>query len=381
MPAAVADGCNIPVTVVSGGNSSNVTSMAVSASGAACADTGPTLPTTLLTKASAGQPVKVAAIVIGPTTIANPTGFGQSAFDQTESKQKAAAERLSAVLHTHVSEADAAKLMRAYAANNPLGMRTALAKYAPRWKALDTQTKTRLIAQISSLSQEGASTGFASFGSEGILATIASAQLPVPGTCVMLPSGVPHGLGAVSTGLDAGVSLSLVGVPGSFTLKATSKGWYQVSFGSSITGRSIPLGPYTISGSGGKDVGAFSATITVASHPAISNKPSLATVIRTQPLTVTWTGGVAGNEVLIGGYTPGSTAANGLYTPKVYFACAQDGGAGTFTIPSYILSSLNAASGTLWISPDPLSNQITIPDIDFAYFTDGSSDSVNATFK
>jgi hypothetical protein len=257
----------------------------------------------------------------------------------------------------------------------------ALAKYAPRWNALDTQTKNRLIAQISSLSQQGASAGFTSLGNEGILATIASAQFPVPGTCVILPSGVPHGLGAVGAGLDAGASLSLVGVPGSFTLKATSKGWYQVSFGSSITGRNIPLGPYTISGSGGKDVGAFSTTVTVASHPAISNKSSLATVMRTQPLTVTWTGGVAGNEVLIGGYTPGSTAANGLYTPNVYFACAQDGGTGTFTIPSYILSSLNAASGTLWISPDPLSNQITIPNIDFAYFTDGSSDSVNSAFK
>jgi len=108
---------------------------------------------------------------------------------------------------------------------------------------------------------------------------------------VILPSGIPHGLGAVGAGLDAGASLSLVGAPGSFTLKAISKGWYQASFGSSVTGQSIPLGPYTISGSGGKDVGAFSATVTVASHPVISNKSSLATVIRTQPVTVTWTGG------------------------------------------------------------------------------------------
>ena len=149
MPAAVASGCNIPVTVTSGGTSSNVTTMAVSASSAACTDSGATLPTTLLTKASAGQPIKVAAIVIGPTSIANPTGFGQSAFSQPVSKQKAAAERLSAVLHTQVSESDAARLMRAYAAHDTLGMRMALAKYAPRWNALDTQMKTRLIARIS----------------------------------------------------------------------------------------------------------------------------------------------------------------------------------------------------------------------------------------
>jgi hypothetical protein len=66
------------------------------------------------------------------------------------------------------------------------------------------------------------------------------------------------------------------------------------------------------------------------------------------------------------------------------FACAGDAGAGTFTIPDYILSSVNAttgASGFLWISPNPLSNQITIPGIDLAYFTDASSDSVTVAFQ
>jgi hypothetical protein len=92
---------------------------------------------------------------------------------------------------------------------------------------------------------------------------------------------------------------------------------------------------------------------------------------------------VPGKYVLIGGYTP-NTNANGGDAPNAYFACAADGGAGTFTIPAYILSSMNATAsgkGVLAISPHPLSNQITIPGIDLAYFIDGSSDSVNVTFK
>jgi hypothetical protein len=248
----------------------------------------------------------------------------------------------------------------------------AMAKYASRWKALDAQTKARLTARMS-LAQEGATAIFGTYSSEGAMATIVSGQFPTSGACVILPATFSLGLGAASQSLDAGASLSLTGAAGSLTLQQTSKGLYQVVFGSSIAGPDVPLGAYTIAGTGGKDVGAFSTTVTVGSRLAISNKSALASVNRTKPLTVTWTGGVAGNYFLIGGGSIDS-----------YFACAGDAGAGTFTIPAYILSSINAttgASGFLWISPNPLSNQIAIPGIDLAYFTDASSDSVNVAFQ
>jgi uncharacterized protein (TIGR03437 family) len=368
---ALANGCNVPVTVVSGGISSNTVAMPVSGSGGACTDSDPTPPAAILTRAAAGQPVKVAAMGIGPTAIGNGAAATQ-----------AVAGRLSAALHTPVPEADAAILMRAYATRNLRAIRAAMAKYASKWKALDAKTKVALAAQLVP-TQQGAVAEFGNLGYETIAAGIASAQLPVAGACVVLPGSYPYGLGSVSAGLDAGASLLLTGAAGSFSLKQTAKGHYRVLFGSSVTGPNIPLGTYTIIGSGGKDVGAFSATITVGSHLAISNKASLATVDRTQPLTVTWTGGVAGNYVLIGGYTP-NAHSNVAYMPAAYFACAEDGGKGTFTIPSYILSSMNAtanAKGILGISPHPLSNQIAIPGIDLAYFIDGSSDSANVTFK
>ena len=360
---AVANGCNVPVSVVSGGNPANTVTIPVSAAGGACSDTGPTLPTSVLTKAAAGQPVKLAIIAAGPTAIVG-----------TGAEPRAVAASLSAALHTTVTEADASTLIRAYRTRNARAIRLAMTKYASQWKALNARTRAKLTAAIS-LAQESISADFGSFSSEAVTAAVASAQFPPQGACVVLPGTFPLGLGSAGGGLDAGASLMLTGAAGSYTLQSYSKGQYQASFGSSVTGPDIPPGTYTISGTGGKDVGAFSATFAIAAHLAISNKSSLASVDLTQPLTVNWTGGVAGSYVLIGG---GSTHA-----PHSYFVCAEDAGKGTFTIPSYVLASVNATtttSGILWITPNPLSNPFSIPGLDAAYFADASSDSVSVAF-
>lgn len=371
----IANGCNVPVVVTRGGNSSNTVSMPVSATGGACSDTGPTLPTSVLTKAAAGQPVKVAAIAIGPTSL----GGGASA-------PKVLAKRLSAEFHTPVSEADVARLMQAYATRNPKAIRAALTKYASRWKMIDSRTKARIARDLVGQTQEGAAAFFDTLNNEATATMIASAQLPVTGSCVVLPSSIPSSLGRIGTPLDAGSSLLLTGAANSYMLTHSPNG-YHALFDSSVIGPGIPLGSYTISGTGGKDVGAFSATITVGSHLAISNKSSLNTIDRTQPLTLTWSGGVSGSYVLIEGNSPNVvTYTNTTYQriPNANFACVEDAGKGTFTIPGYILSALNPTAGgkgTLAIANHPLSNQITIPGIDLAYFVDGSSDSVSVTFK
>ena len=359
-------GCNVPVTVVSSGNLSNTATLPVSASGGACSDSGPTPPTSVLTKANAGQPVKIAVIGIGPKGI----GSGGGA--------QAVAERLSTALHTRVSEADAARLIRAYASRNQRGIGIAMAKYARQWKALDAKTKASISAQLGQ-TQEGAAAQFEIFTNESSSATMAAAQLPPAGACVLVPqSSPPHQIFAVGTpgtGLDAGASISLTGAANSLILPQSSryKGQYHAAFGPSITGPNVPLGSYTISGTGGADVGAFSATITVGSHLVISNKAALNAVDPAQPLTVTWTGGVAGNYILVAGYLS-----------QAFFYCAEDGGKGSLTIPSYLLTAMNAGSnaqGVLLISPHPLSNQIAISGLDLAYFADGSSDSANVTFS
>jgi uncharacterized protein (TIGR03437 family) len=367
---AVGNGCNVPVTVVSGGNSSNTVTMPVSASGGACSDTGPTLPTSILSTAIAGQQVKVALLGIGPAVIGRSIG-----------NTRAVADRLSAALQTPVSTADAAKIMRAYSAHNSRAIRTAMAKYAAQWKRLDARTKARLSAEIAQ-TQDGVVAQFGTLNNEGEVAALGSAQLPAAGSCVILPNSFPSGHPLLA-GADAGTSLSLTGAGGALTLNQSGPGTYRAYFGPSVSTQEIPLGAYTISGTGGQDARAFIVTLTVASHLAISSPSALATVDRTQPLTVTWTGGISGNYVLIGGEAPYYVSATG-YVPPSYFACAEDGGKGTFTIPAYILSSMNptaSGKGGLVLSPHPFGNQIAIPGIDLAYFIDGSSSTMNVTFK
>ena len=101
------------------------------------------------------------------------------------------------------------------------------------------------------------------------------------------------------------------------------------------------------------------------------------TIDRSQPLTVTWSGGTNPGYVLIGGYVYSNSG--GLAA----FACTENISAGSFTIPSFILSVLPPAAtgGVMFIGPHPLSQQVTIPGIDLAYFMDGSSDSKSVVYQ
>jgi hypothetical protein len=314
--------------------------------------------------------VKVAFLGIGPDVVGKTVG-----------NTRAVAERLSAALQSPVSTADAAKLMRAYATHDSKAVHRAMAKFAAQWNRLGARTKARLSAALAQ-TQDGVIAQFGTLNNEGEVAALGSAQLPATGSCVVLPNSFPSGHPLLG-GADAGTSLSLTGAGGSLTLNQSGPGTYRAYFGASVSTQELPLGAYTISGTGGKDAGAFSVTLTVASHLAISSPSALAAVDRTQPLTVTWTGGIAGNYVLIAGESPGFFATTG-YNPPTYFACAEDGGKGTFTIPGYILSLMNptaSGKGGLMLSPHPFENQIAIPGIDLAYFIDGSSYTMNVTFK
>ena len=106
-------------------------------------------------------------------------------------------------------------------------------------------------------------------------------------------------------------------------------------------------------------------------------KPTVTSVDRSQPLTVTWSGGTSPGAVLVGGYVYSNT------TGLVGFVCTEDIGKGSFTIPGFILSTLPAAAsgGTMFVAPHPLSRQVTIPGVDLAYFMDGSSDSKSVVYK
>ncbi len=220
--------------------------------------------------------------------------------------------------------------------------------------------------------QAGAVADFGQFNTPGALAAAVGGLFPSQGTCTVLPA---MSMATSGTGIDAGSSLALSGQAGALTLTPTRTGEYQVLFGSAPNGRNLPPGTYSITGGGGRDVPAFSATLNVGGNVVWTNKAAVSVIDRSQPLTVTWSGGPSPGYVLIGGY------AGSEFGDLAGFVCAEDSSKGSFTIPSFILSTMPPAGGGMFISPHPLSQPVTIPGVDLAYFMDGSSDTKSVGYQ
>jgi hypothetical protein len=101
-------------------------------------------------------------------------------------------------------------------------------------------------------------------------------------------------------------------------------------------------GNYTITGSGGKDVGAFTANITMPGSPTLTSptSPSGLTVTRSQGMPVTWnSNGTTGHvELVLSSFFNANVQAEA--------ACTVPASAGSFTIPPYVLLALPPGNGT-----------------------------------
>ena len=151
------------------------------------------------------------------------------------------------------------------------------------------------------------------------------------------------------TGLDAGAVINVTGPNGTKQLTKNSLGQYSAEF---VAPSANPLAPpptkfltpgtYTVdNGAGGADVGAFKATVTVPNPITWSNKATVNTVPRNQPLTITWTGGAATGQVDVIGTSPlavDTTTQNPIGGAS--FICVAPASAGTLTVPAAILSAL-----------------------------------------
>jgi hypothetical protein len=134
-------------------------------------------------------------------------------------------------------------------------------------------------------------------------------------------------------------------------------------------------GTFTFSGSGGADVGPFTATLTIANPNFNWTNPSVATAIdRTQGLLYTWTGGLPGTYVLLGGTSTGSGVTAG-YSCKVAVEVGQ------FTVPSYILLGLPAGSGGASIQQHDTDASFSAKGLDDAGISAVIEFSVAATIK
>lgn len=162
-----------------------------------------------------------------------------------------------------------------------------------------------------------------------------------PGNCILL--GGASTVDSVTL-LDPG-TISIKGPAGlSVTLTKFAGAFYA-----NLPDGSIPStgGTFTFTGTGGKDVEAFTSTLNLSS-PLLTwtNSSSITTVNKNQGLHVTWTGGNPGTYVLV---TGASTARINGTTVSRDFECKVATEAGEFTVPSYILQALPDGPGAVTV--------------------------------
>jgi len=161
--------------------------------------------------------------------------------------------------------------------------------------------------------------------------------LPV-GTCRVynnLNGNNDNAIVGVAT-LDGGSSLTIQGPAGSLNVQGGT------GAGATINAAGTFLGPgdYTVTGTGGKDVGPFSATITIPALPTLvsPSTPTNLTVTRSSGMTVTWTGGGGNVQIHL------ASATDKTYSSGATAQCTVAASAGTFTIPPYVLQALPAGN-------------------------------------
>jgi uncharacterized protein (TIGR03437 family) len=179
------------------------------------------------------------------------------------------------------------------------------------------------------------------------------------GSCQVITgtiSGTSSSTGS-SKGLDAG-TVSVTGPGGSGlanqALTKTSNTYALTNEeGISIPGQTnftLVPGGYSLSGSGGADVGSFSVSLTLPSLLTLSS-PLPTTVNRSSPLTLNWTGGNAPDTVLIIGATSTTTGTGSSQVTKMTeFICTTTAGQKTFTVPASVLTQLQANTGSLEVT-------------------------------
>lgn len=165
----------------------------------------------------------------------------------------------------------------------------------------------------------------------------------------------------------------------------------KVSGVAALDGSVLAAGTYTFTSSGGKDVGPFVASIKI-SQPLVVTGGLPSTVVRSQDLSIAWTGGGTDPVTISGSSSvraPGSTATNVMVDSGV-FRCVTTADKGAFTVPSSILQQLPASSagssGGLNVSSNSAIVTFTAPlaaggNLDYGYFSTGYDNRSNPVFK
>ena len=179
--------------------------------------------------------------------------------------------------------------------------------------------------------------------------------------------------------LDAGPNLVVKGPNGqAHLLPDGSSGSPYVAFlGGTIPmdgTPSLPLflepGTYSIAGSGGSDIGAFSTSFTLPAPITWTNRAQVTAIDRAAGTTLSWTGGDPAQIILILG-----AAANSSSGKSGGFLCVAPEAAGTFFVPPWSMAELPPAdSAVLGLTALPMANipRFTAPGLDYGLVLDGT---------
>lgn len=161
-------------------------------------------------------------------------------------------------------------------------------------------------------------------------------------TCVVFPNTNGNGTSPIGdlAPLDPGSSFTVKGPNGSVPV-AGNPGQFRPIL--SAAGTFLVAGTYTITSNGGPDVGQINATVTIPASPTyLGPNPNGLTVTRSNGLTVTWNpnGSTGHVEIVL------ASALDNTFNTGSQAACTAPAGAGTFTIPPYVLLALPAGNFT-----------------------------------
>ncbi len=237
--------------------------------------------------------------------------------------------------------------------------------------------------------------------------TALSSSLPVLniGACtVYLYNGqTPPSTTSVTSrkGLDAGTAITVSGPNGTkqlteLELAILGPGYYaaQLGGGAASDPKSGPLylsqGSYGISnGSGGKDVGGFSFTLSVSQPFTWTNQAATTTVNRAAGVTLNWTGGDPNGTVDITGSSYNFALNSTTNSVGASFNCQAPASAGTFTVPPAVLLALPpsatiagiAVGGNLSIEALSAFQQFSASGLDFGFGFAGQSSDTTVTYQ
>jgi hypothetical protein len=191
------------------------------------------------------------------------------------------------------------------------------------------------------------------------------------GNCVVYTFSSGSSSGTVATApLDAGTAITLSGPVGSVTMNVLSIpgntfSTFYAPPGGSLANSFIPAsgGMFTFdNGPGGKDVQHFTAAVNLPGSFVWTNAAQIATVSRSQGVTVTWSGGASGAFVDISG---SSSVVVGGNPVSASFVCEAPVSAGQFTVPVPVLLSLPTGNGSLSLGTSIGTQTFSAPGLDY----------------